>query len=449
MDGIIGFNVTDYGISRDNILADMRDTRGKWALVRNSPQLVAHCVNNLGMNVIYRLTGDDGFDNPFDRDPADFARNRMAQVEGIPNAWIHAVNEIDASERQNDWTTAFMSACELGNRKACILNYSTHRSAADWKLSEPVVRRAINGGHAVGIHVYLNGSGQDVGAWEWRRWQDELGGLWVVTEFGYIRDVRDAYKGWRGTITEAQHASFLRQHAREFSARKMPMLLFSYEHWPLNDEGRSTGFGVFDARQVMASIAAINRENTWSMPMATFNWGATNERTVTALATGLQYVNIRIQPNTRANKVGELRVGDTKRVSANTTRTDGYDWQRIEHDGGYAYVASNLITWSALSTPTPDPVPPTDPDAIFTVGLTADEVQQLINLHRQQAIGHNAIVNIYNTALERTGSSNFVLRAQMEAQADADLASGKFTVYDDPSVFLDGLPLKREENGDE
>lgn len=405
MNGIYGFNVTDFGMSRDNIVADVRACAGAWVLVRNSPELARMCAVDLGMNVVYRVTGDDEFDRPLERHPRDLAEERISQVSGLPRVWIHALNEVRPSQAQNLWTLEFMRTCEKHNRRAVVLNYATHRSALEWEMSRPVLEHAIREGHAVGIHVYLNDSGQDSGAWEWRRWQSELGGLWIATEFAYIRDVRDAYKGWRGTIAEAHYASFLRKYAHEFTARRMPALLFSYEHWPLTSEGRSTGFGIFDARQLLASIASINRENTWSSPMAAFNWGASSERTVTALRDGVQYVNIRIQPTTASTIVGQLRVGDKKQVSANTLRADGWDWQRIEHAGAHAYVASNLITWNDVSAP-PPPVPPVDPDALFAIALTADEVQQLINLHRQQAMGHNAIADIYAVALSRTGGTD-------------------------------------------
>jgi hypothetical protein len=287
-----------------------------------------------------------------------------------------------------------MTACEDLNRRAVIFNYSTHRSASDWKLSQPVIEQAVRRGHAVGLHVYVNETGQDAGAYYWQPLQSALGGLWIVTEFAYIKNVTDPYRGWRNTLTETQYATFLLRQGRDYVQRKMPLLLFSYEHWPIDPPRRDTGFGVFDSPSVLEALTLINASQKWSMPVTQPNhqWGTSSQQRVAGFANPTtRYVNIRSLPDEKSADIGDLILEDVATVFANPLSAGRYTWQKIVKDGQVGYVASELVRWEPVTPPPPPPPPPPEVGPVYTVGLTSDEVQNLIDYHNRSAESHLAM----------------------------------------------------------
>lgn len=247
----ITFNVRTLGVNRDNILRDAQLVNARYLLVQDDPAL-AWMARDAGMRVVYRQTGDDTIDG---NDPVAFVRERAKNSP--PDALIHLTNEIDYSKALSDWTFRAMQECYILNRRAVILNYSTHRSRTQWSNSQSLISTAKAMGHVIGLHVYVNGT-QDADAYRWQEFQTRYGGDWFVTEWAYIKDVRDADRGWRGTIGAAEYAQFIRDHMTLYRDLDMQAFLFSYEHWRPNDVGYANGFGVFDAPEVMEAMKAMN-----------------------------------------------------------------------------------------------------------------------------------------------------------------------------------------------
>jgi hypothetical protein len=59
MNGILGVNATDFGLSRDNLRAAYRKIGGAQLLVRNSPELAIRALEDGVPYVVYRETDDD------------------------------------------------------------------------------------------------------------------------------------------------------------------------------------------------------------------------------------------------------------------------------------------------------------------------------------------------------------------------------------------------------
>ena len=64
MNGILGVNATDFGLSRDNLRTVYRKIGGAQLLVRNSPDLAALGLQDGVPYVVYRETDDDPQHNP-------------------------------------------------------------------------------------------------------------------------------------------------------------------------------------------------------------------------------------------------------------------------------------------------------------------------------------------------------------------------------------------------
>lgn len=235
----------------------VRKTDCAFVLVQDDPTLAAQ-VKADGFGVIYRQSGDDANGNPIMQDPGAFVAKR---AQNAPTAdFLHLTNELDVPTLALlSWTRAAMQYADRIGRKVCLFNFSTNRDASTWTVCEPLIREAVAHGHAIGLHAYFDTDPQhDAGAWSWQELKHRIGGLWIVTEFAYIRDIRDGGKGWRAALTEKGYSAFLANYVPRFVAENMPLCLFAFDDWPGNDAGRQNGFGVHDAPDVLQTMTALN-----------------------------------------------------------------------------------------------------------------------------------------------------------------------------------------------
>jgi len=241
MQGLHGLNVTDHTYSRENITRDAGVIGGAFTLVRNSPELTAMLADR--SRVIFRALPDE----TLEIDPAAFVRARALAAPQA--AFIHLTNEIHPTAALNDWTIKALDAANALGVKVCALNLATHKNAAEWAVVRPAIEKAAAEGHAIGVHVYLDGV-TDAGAWDWLPLMREVGGLWVCTEFGYIRRIQEPHRGWRGRMTETELGVWAEINAQPLVEANVPILWFAWDHWGAEKEERETWCGCIVAAYV-------------------------------------------------------------------------------------------------------------------------------------------------------------------------------------------------------
>jgi len=350
MNGILGVNATDFGLSRDNLRVAYRQIGGAQLLVRNSPELAIRGLEDGVPYVVYRETDDDPQHNPLNQNPRDFVMKRASKV--APNAYIHLTNELDPSANLNLWTKEALSVCEELGRKAVVFNYATHKSKAQYALSEPVIRRAIAGGHAMGVHVYESEIDSfDEGAYQWVDLYRQIGGLWLVTEFAWIESIHVAERGFRVGLADEAHERFLKLRAARFAALRTPAAHFSYDQWPDTPEGALNGFGWIDHRAVKAMLQAQNEVYTM-----------TQAPTQQAQATANVALNLRPTPSTAQVQLVRIPAGATFTVWQQPVLLgDGLSWVNASYDGKQGFVAVSVngaVTYAVKETEPPIDPPP-------------------------------------------------------------------------------------------
>lgn len=413
--GIHGLNLTDFGISRDNALADLRRLRGAFVLVRNSPQLAEMCAD-LGARVIYRQAGDDPGASPLAIDPAEFVRVR---AQAAPTAaYIHLLNEVDPpSAALHTWTAAALRYADSIGRKLCIYNFGTNKSQADWLEGRANLDYAARNGHAIGAHFYPDGQ-HDAGGMDFLKVREQVGGLWLLTEFAYIRSIFDANKGWIGKLSVEDYRHFMRRWSAWAADHNLPLLWFAYEHWPNNAEGRASGFGLIDAPPLITELATLNTRHTFKevrpMPDYTFPPDSAAWQRGT-FASRADYANVRAQPATSATIAG--RLDKTPQPGAwvpTDVKEAAGTWHALKLDAGVqGYVRADVVVFAAATEQEPEPPPPVE-DRLGTIFLDKEGVQDLITQHNQIAAhmrhaadtfssmedDHAAIAALYQRALD-------------------------------------------------
>lgn len=394
--GINGLNLTDFGISRDNALADIRRIAGAFVLVRNSPQLAEMCAD-LGARVIYRQAGDDPGASPLATDPAEFVRVR---AQAAPTAaFIHLTNEVDPPSAQlHAWTARALDYADSIGRKLCILNYGTNKSEADWNEGRANLERAARGGHAIGVHLYPDGQ-HDSGGMDFLRVREQVGGLWLLTEFAYIQSIFDANRGWRGKLSVDDYRAFMRRWSEWAALHNLPLLWFSYEHWPNSAEGRASGFGLIDAPPLIAELAALNTRHTFKevRPMPEYPFPPDNAAWQRGtFASRADYANVRAQPATSATIAGRLdKTPQTGAWVATDVVEAAGTWHALKLDSGaQGYVRADVVLFEAAPAPEPEPPTVPEPGTIYSAFLTKDEIVQLADLYEAAAA-------IYRAAADR------------------------------------------------
>lgn len=319
--GLLGLNVRTLGVSRDAIMSAAQQIGGRFILVQDDPDLV-RAAKAAGLTTIYRQSGDETLSTP----PDVFVQTRAEKGAD----YVYLTNELDPTPELLDWTRRAIDYATQRNIKLCIFNFSTGRTNSQWDTCRDVARRAVSGGHAVGLHIYLtNSEHTDL---QWLNLKRDLGGLWLVTEYAVYRD---AYHGYRGLLTPQQYGAFFDATLPLFEAEHMPVLLFSGDNWPANEQGKASGFGVLDNTAVVNEIARVNRTFTWNglpvIPTLPDRNTLGNPQSVLVTKTIAADVNIRSAPNRSSDVVGTFKTGDTITLRPqHTGLLDSYLWYAIE-----------------------------------------------------------------------------------------------------------------------
>jgi GH25 family lysozyme M1 (1,4-beta-N-acetylmuramidase) len=407
MRGLLGLNTRTLSVSRDMEIAALRQSGGAYHLIEDDPTLAAQAKAE-GFGVVYRQSGDDANGNPIMQDPGVFVGRR---AQNAPTAdFLHLSNELDVPTLALlSWTRAAMQYADRIGRKVCLFNFSTNRDAGTWNVCEPLIKDALAGGHAIGLHAYFDTDPEhDAGAWAWKALQAKYGGRWLVTEFAYIRDIRDGGKGWHGAISQTEYAAFLQAYVRLFAALNMPLMLFSFDDWM---PGSTEGFGIHDAPEILASIASINaayplKEPPVPVPIPDHPpIPAPTEGGVPATLTHVPalFVNLRAQPGGAI--IGDLRVGETF-TTYPTHRKDEWLYVARDGDGAHGWVSTQggNVTFTPV-TPAPASI------------IDVSQAQGVIDWPRVKAAG-------VKTAILRASQGLTQVDTRFVTNANAALAAG-------------------------
>lgn len=399
--GALGWNVSDFGYSRANVTADLRSLGGMWSLVRNSPELAAASIA-LGIKTVFRWKSEaSNDDSAISYDPDAFVdlRHRLAP----PGAYIHLSNEIEPSEALDTWTYRAMLACEARGRKAVIFNHATHKTRAQWERSLPILRRAVSGGHIIGVHCYFNES-QFIGADDWLPVMRAVSGQWAITEFNWIADIRDAHTGWKGRKTEHELGNFVEFHTARYAAMGIPTLFFSYDDWPDNDYGRANGFGVWNNQPAKQRLNEINTRVIMTAPVVPDRPKPADAGTGQSRKLK-QSINFRGAPSTDGRMIRGL-AADTALTwyPGGQIVANGYTWAWVEVGSEGGWIARVTATWDDLLT-----LPPSVGIPAWT--LSDDEIRQSITAFTNQL----AAIDKQVAALAETKAAVLVLKAVHEA----------------------------------
>jgi hypothetical protein len=353
-DTLLNPNLDPSGYSEDNFLQHELDMGASLALVRNSPKLVAlNADARVNILSIYRAAGDGNFSTP----AAQFVNERYSAAPQA--AYLHLTNEAGLPPTIGAWTLECADAAERLGRKVVAFNAATNTDLALWKAQESAIRALVRRGHKIGLHLYLDGL-HDAGGYAPLDWLHSIGADCFITEYGYIRSIKNDGEGYRGVLDDAQYADWLEAHAAKLAFYGWPAFLFSIDQWPNNDQGRAKGFGTEDRPNVLKHCKVINGK----YPLG---GTVTQPTTIPAPATGGvdgklsklpgDFVNLRDQPYASGRDVGDLHLGDVV-VYYPDAPADGWLYVRpFTGMPGWVSLQAGAVAFTKLSLPLPDPAP--------------------------------------------------------------------------------------------
>lgn len=356
-DGLLGLNCRVLGTSRDIILSGASAIGGAWMLIQDDPALVP-MAKAAGFTTLYRQSGDENLS----LDAAAFVKTRAEKGA----SYVYGLNEQDPTPEVLAYTMAQIQAADALGVKLVIGNFATDRSIHQWSDAADVCRYAVEHGHAIGVHSYRKSVSS--GADTWWTLKQALGGLWIVTEYGFYVD---AYHGWRGVLGPSDYSDFLRGTLSLFEREHMPVLLFSGDNWPASDQGKASGFGVLDNAEMISQLTKVNQEfdlmEPEPVPIPAPVTGG-----VRASLSSLpgDFVNIRAQPSTGGADVGDLHKGDVGVYYPDYVPTGAAGWVYVAPEGknaGWVSLQGGAVQFTPVTAPPPD----------NGVKFTLDQYQQL------------------------------------------------------------------------
>lgn len=355
---IINLHATDLGYSRDNVISTAIVMGCNWALVRNSPEL-AFALRSRGINIIYRQAAID--DHATNYDPGWFVDELIKNCP--PDSYIHAGNEIDdVTGVYEKWTLEFQKALRYRKRKGVILNKSTNKTEAEWRVHEGSIKNAVASGDLIGFHHYddmLDAS--RAGAFGWQPLYKQHGGNWCATEFGYIYTIHDGGKGYRTRLSPEAHNAFYEQWSSFYQLLGVILFPFCYDEWPI---GKSDGFGYVGDTDLIANFHRLNARylvkgfpKVSNLPVNVLPpTGPGIKGKLTKLPGN--WVNQRSQPSASGLDVGDIRLNDAVEFWPNAMSGEWvYVKKGTESVGWVSLQAGGVIFTADPVTPPPSPQP--------------------------------------------------------------------------------------------
>lgn len=363
MNGLLSINSRVLGFNRETLLRAIDWIQPAFSLIHNDHESVDRA-QALGTKVIYRQTNDESLDVVAQSFIA--ARHNAA-----PNAaYLHTFNEIKLTPELAIKEIECMAAAEAIGRKCCIINASTNQSRADWENMRPAIARAVEKGHLIGVHVYLDGK-HDAGAWDWLPLRQEFGGQWVFTEAAWIKSIFDPYTGFWSTLTEVEAADWFANFAINTESLNMPIMGFSFDDWPTDKPEQ--GFGIWRSPTILNVMRTLNWQIQWKdyMVYAPGKYTLTDFPQI-VLPDG--FINVRSSGTGTSTVVGKLVKDDEV-----TIHEEKLGWVRISRPDltGWVSLQSGRVKFT--------PVPITEP-------LWKSEVRALAGRLREEAVRLEALL---------------------------------------------------------
>jgi hypothetical protein len=318
--GVLGLNIIgDAGISYDNAAAWQRDIGGRFAVAINGGGKLSAQLQSAGVVVLHRIKAPSSNDDSvLQYAPREFVELRHRDAPA--GAVLYIANENRPSTALDRWLVSAIEVAEEMGRKVCLGNWTTHTQYIDLLLVRRAIRRAVEGGHYCGAHVYFPHAGistslsHDMNGW--LKLAQDVGGQWVITElafaaadaFGNI----DPHAGHIGRIGEAEYADLLEAAARFYASYGVYATVYSYGRWH--------DFEIHDSAMLKYELTNINRSVLvapsveHSVPLDSAPGWKDVELNSTGTAT-----YVRAQPVTSAASVGRI----TQRTAARLNEPAG------------------------------------------------------------------------------------------------------------------------------
>lgn len=263
----IDYNLTTQGYSEENILKILQDCGMNSVYIRNSPKFVKMCHDN-GIETIYRETDDDPAANPLSHNARDFFYRRILQRPGKDlgseySDYISVYNELGFPDSLPYHLTKVIKYANDEQYKLVWGNFETNLDIELFRKNKSFILDLYTNGHIPGIHIYLdNNKEHEEGALLPLYYLLDIGVEPFITEFGYLRDIRDANHGHRGVMDDVQYGEWLEEKIELLEGCKT--YIFSLDHWPLNEEGKQSGTGTIDMSKLFPILKVINepKDNT-------------------------------------------------------------------------------------------------------------------------------------------------------------------------------------------
>lgn len=368
MNGIAGLNVRTLGVSRDMTLSATMQMGSKWLLAQDDPELVWMALAN-GVSVIYRQSGDDADHNPL---PPENATDQQIKDRAIGfvqtraekgATLVHLTNELSSTPTLHKFTRYALEYASSIGVKLVIYNYATNAPAKQWQEALPNILYAIAHGHYIGFHFYPDGV-HDNGGFGWLDLKRQVGGKWICTEFNYCRNIETEYEhGWRGKWSEDQLIAFFEKWLPLFDAENVPVLIFSFDDWRANSDGKANGLGIHDAAKFIKTVGErLNVEHTLGAdPAPNPNPVPPANLAEPYSAKAASNINLRSKPTTNGSTVVRTLTPNEAVVVYRSPMTDadGYQWVWVETaKGDEGYCAVQVKGVESFNPPVIAPAPP-------------------------------------------------------------------------------------------
>lgn len=408
------------GYSRDRAVTVLRMMGAQSAVCVNDWELARAILQAGGTPILRsRAPFDDDADSHID--PVEYVDTINTELHtaeaGIPGAAlrgiVHIGNELGSTQprRTDDWLTAAIRRATQHKRKAVAANWSVFNPAPHMHAALLGTYAAIraNGGW-MGYHegtLVVPETGEVIKSITtaiqrgaiggYRAAADRYGFKVMVTEFAASLTPND---GWSTWMDAREFADLCDAAARlVYAPDGVQVHVFTAFKW---DRGR--GFEYADNASLQLDFRETNRRYPVNEQAAVIidppTEGAQRVR-VNALPAGLQWRNIRSQPNGAAQDLGDLKVGDE--IDLYLQRSDGWAYLSRPLDGVKGWALMTGVEAGAVTIP-----PPTG-----TVTLTPEQYGRLQGILSEQLEAEKAVA-----------AANAKLRAWIEEVAPPVLPGG-------------------------
>lgn len=267
-----------------------------------------------------------------------------------------------------------MEVLSAAGRKGVIYNLATNKNAAEWALCEANIAYAAQHGHHIGLHLYFDENTEHyAGAWAWLPLLKKYGGNWCLTEVGYLRTIFDANHGWINKLSQGRYdflAAWFLADVRGRAGRNLPVMWYSLDDWPIGDEGRVSGTGLWRASLFIQALSALNQSYRVEETPPVTTIPPISSAPALMQVNAIKGLKIHSAPTLAAPVTGQLAYKQfvTAYLQPSDLQEDNYNWVRINFPTSGQWVARNY-----LSPVTTDPPPAND----NTVTLTATEAAEV------------------------------------------------------------------------